>query len=74
MTIKEQIGSMYGMYDHEERSNLENGTWWAMFTSMLTYLPGDMHRWFMKKGQNSIGSLQKCKDINGNLLYWTNDK
>jgi hypothetical protein len=47
---------LYGNYDHQEKTNFENRTWWNLMTSMLTYLPGEIHKYFMKKGQNSIGS------------------
>lgn len=70
ISIKEQIGMLYGMYDHEEKSNLENQTMWNMLTSMLTYLPGDIHRYFMKKGQTSIGSYKHVETAQGEKLYY----
>lgn len=70
MAIKEQIGMLYGFYDHQEKTNFENGTWWQVMTSMLTYLPGEVHKYFMKKGQNSIGSYQHIRNAEGQLLYY----
>lgn len=72
-SIKEQIGMLYGNYDHQEKTNFENRTWWNLMTSMLTYLPGEIHKYFMKKGQNSIGSYSQLKDENGNPLYYDED-
>lgn len=70
IAIKEQIGMIYGMYDHEEKSNMENQMMWNMLTSMLTYLPGDIHRYFMKKGQTSIGSYKHVENAQGEKLYY----
>lgn len=72
-SIKEQIGMLYGNYDHQEKTNFENRAWWNLFTSMLTYLPGEVHKYFMKKGQNSIGAYMQLKDEQGNLLYYNED-
>lgn len=68
-SIKEQIGMLFGMYDHEERSNFENQGTWTALTAMLTYFPGEFRRYFMKQGKTGIGSYKLKKDAQGNQLY-----
>lgn len=70
MAIKEQIGMLYGMYDHQEKTSFENQTWWQLMTAMLTYLPGEIHKYFMKPGQSSIGAYRQLSNDKGELLYF----
>lgn len=73
-SAKEQIGSLYGMFDHEEKSSFQNGVWWNLFTQFLTYWPGDIHRYFMRQGQNSIGKYEQLyDDVTQKPLYWVDD-
>lgn len=52
-SIKEQIGLIYGYYGHEERANMQKGLWWIMHTQFLTFLPGEIRKYFAKGGINS---------------------
>lgn len=68
-SIKEQIGSLYGYYDHEEKPLFQSDTWYNMFMQFTTYIPGELKRWFNTGKNSSIGSYVQLKDEQGNLLY-----
>lgn len=68
-SIKEQIGALYGYYDHEEKALVQSGTWYNLFMQFVTYLPGDVKRWFNTGKNSSVGSYVHLKDEQGNLLY-----
>lgn len=79
-SIKEQIGLLYGYYDHEEKSIFQNETWYNMFTQFLTYLPGDVQKWLQIGLDGSAGHyvqevdpIEKDKDGNPLPLYWEED-
>ena len=68
-SIKEQIGALYGYYDHEEKALGQSGTWYNLFMQFTTYLPGDVKRFFSTGKNSMVGSYVHIKDAEGNLLY-----
>lgn len=72
-SIKEQIGALYGYYDHEEKALGQSGTWYNLFMQFTTYLPGDVKRFFSTGKNSMVGSYVHIKDAEGNLLYVDQD-
>lgn len=69
-SFKEQVGMMYGFYNHEERNLLQFNTWSKLYTMFLTWLPGEVRRYFSTGNATSIGKYQQAEDpIDGKLLY-----
>lgn len=69
-SLKEQIGMMYGFYNHEERDQSSFGTYKRLYLQFMTWLPGELRRYFASGKESSVGKIAHLKDVEGNLLYW----
>ena len=70
-SIKEQIGLIYGYYSSQERSNMQKGLWWTMYTQFLTFMPAEVRKYLAVGTPSSIVNTVHEKDpITGELLYW----
>lgn len=69
-SLKEQIGMMYGFYNHEERDQSAQGTFKRLYFEFLTWLPGELRRYFASGKNSSVGKIAHLKTIDGKLLYW----
>lgn len=70
-SAKEQIGLVYGYYSHQERSTMQKGLWWTMYTNFMTYLPSQVRK-YLATGKDSsiIKTIHKKDAITGKPLYW----
>lgn len=74
-SIKEQIGLLYGFYDHEEKAIGQNSVWYYLYTQFLTFVPGEVQKWFAVGRETSVGEYLHVKDpITGKPLYYKTDK
>lgn len=69
-SIKEAIGTILGMYDHEESASFQKKGFAAFMIQFMTYIPGDIKKHFAIKKQSSTQGYWAFKrDEQGNKLY-----
>lgn len=69
-SLKEQIGMMYGFYNHEERDLAAFASWKRFYLQFMTWLPGELRRYFASGKESSVGKVAHLTDVEGKLLYW----
>lgn len=70
-SIKEAIGTVLGMYDHEESASFQKKGFAAFMIQFMTYIPGDIKKHFAIKKQSSTQGYWSFKrDEHGNKLYY----
>lgn len=69
-SIKETIGSILGMYDHEEGEGHRHKTFSIYMRQFQTYMSGEVKKYFATgKVVSARGYERVKKDIDGNILY-----
>lgn len=61
---------MYGFYNHEERDQTSFATYKRLYLQFMTWLPGELRRYFASGKESSVGKVAHLTDVEGNLLYW----
>lgn len=69
-SLKEQIGMMYGFYNHEERDYAAFASYKRWYMQFMTWLPGELRRYFASGTESSVGKVTHLTDVEGKLLYW----
>lgn len=75
-SLKEQIGMLYGYYSHEERSIIQKSIAWLLHTQFLTFLPGEIKKYFASGNfESSVGRVVHATDpfSKKKLYYIQND-
>ena len=74
-SIKEQIGTMLGFYDHEERDMVNQGTFFYFMEQFVTYLSGEVKKYFASgTQQTAMGHEEWAKNEKDELLYLEYDE
>ena len=67
---------LYGYYSHEERSIIQKSIAWLLHTQFLTFLPGEIKKYFANGNlESSVGQVvHQTEPFTGKKLYYiTND-
>ena len=73
ISIKHQIGMMFGFYDNEQKPLGQHQIFWRLAMQFKTFLPGEIERWMGSPLETTIGKWEHLKDKEGNLLYYDSD-
>ena len=69
-SMKESIGTVLGMYDHEESETSRHKTFSIYFRQFQTYMSGEIKKYFATGNQTtSIGRPELKRDDDGNIIY-----